>query len=60
MRAFADAWPDPAFVQEVLAQLPWGHQLMLLERAGSAVTNVELRLPKARSDLARETLKDPY
>ena len=22
MRAFAQAWPDPAFVQEVLAQLP--------------------------------------
>lgn len=31
MRAFADAWPDPAFVQEVLAQLPWYHQLTLLE-----------------------------
>nr|WP_263615064.1 hypothetical protein [Stenotrophomonas pennii] len=27
MRAFADAWPDPAFVQELLAQLPWYHQL---------------------------------
>ncbi|MCS4232307.1 putative nuclease of restriction endonuclease-like (RecB) superfamily [Stenotrophomonas maltophilia] len=95
MRAFADAWPDPAFVQEVLAQLPWYHQLTLLEklstapqriwyanqaiqhnwlrsvlalniegklleRTGSAVTNFELRLPKAHSDLARETLKDPY
>lgn len=23
MRAFAEAWPDAQFVQEVLAQLPW-------------------------------------
>ena len=32
----------------------------LLERSGSAVTNFEARLPKPQSDLARETLKDPY
>mgnify|MGYP000102411936 CR=1 FL=1 len=30
MRAFAEAWPDGQFVQEVLAQLPWYHQLALL------------------------------
>ena len=23
MRAFAEAWPDSEFVQEVLAQMPW-------------------------------------
>ena len=28
MRAFADAWPDAEFVQGVLAQLPWYHQLV--------------------------------
>jgi len=27
MRAFAEAWPDSEFVQGVLAQLPWGHNL---------------------------------
>jgi len=32
----------------------------LLERSGSAVTNFELSLPKPQSDLARESLKDPY
>jgi predicted nuclease of restriction endonuclease-like (RecB) superfamily len=32
----------------------------LLERQGKAVTNFEARLPKAQSDLARESLKDPY
>ena len=32
----------------------------LLERSGSAVTNFDLCLPKPQSDLARESLKDPY
>ena len=95
MRAFAEAWPDAEFVQGVLAQLPWYHQLALLdkladaetrrwyaskaiehnwsrnvlvmqietglrERSGTAVTNFAVCLPKPQSDLARESLKDPY
>lgn len=32
----------------------------LLEREGKAVTNFELNLPAPQSDLARDTLKDPY
>jgi predicted nuclease of restriction endonuclease-like (RecB) superfamily len=95
MRAFAEAWPDGQFVQEVLAQLPWYHQLALLdklpgpetrcwyaakaiehnwsrnvlvmqietrlfERSGKAVTNFPATLPEPQSDLARESLKDPY
>lgn len=32
----------------------------LLERSGAAVTNFDVSLPKAQSDLARESLKDPY
>ena len=95
MRSFAEAWPDGEFVQAVLAQLPWYHQLALLdklksanerrwyaakaiehnwsrnvlviqietrllERQGQAVTNFRLALPKPQSDLARESLKDPY
>lgn len=95
MRAFAEAWPDAEFVQAVLAQLPWYHQLALLdklkteaerrwyvakslehnwsrnvlvmqietrlfERSGTAITNFDDRLPKPQSDLARESLKDPY
>ena len=31
-----------------------------IEREGKAVTNFDLRLPKPQSDLARESLKDPY
>ncbi|HGG1311318.1 TPA: YhcG family protein [Yersinia enterocolitica] len=95
MRAFAEAWPDEEFVQAVLAQLPWYHQLALLDklnhpedrrwyatkaiehswsrnilvmqietgllqRSGNAVTNFDASLPQAQSDLARESLKDPY
>lgn len=32
----------------------------LLERSGKAVSNFEHHLPKPQSDLARESLKDPY
>ncbi len=95
MRSFAGAWPDAEFVQGVLAQLPWYHQLALLdklpgpgtrrwyaakaiehnwsrnilvmqietrllERSGKAVTNFTAHLPAPQSDLARESLKDPY
>jgi predicted nuclease of restriction endonuclease-like (RecB) superfamily len=95
MRAFAEAWPDAAIVQQAVAQLPWGHNLVLLdklpgpetrrwyaakavehnwsrnilvmqietrllERSGKAVTNFQASLPAAQSDLARESLKDPY
>lgn len=31
-----------------------------LERSGQATTNFDARLPKPQSDLARESLKDPY
>lgn len=95
MRAFAEAWPEEPFVQEVLAQLPWYHHLALLdklpgpetrkwyvakaiehnwsrnvlvmqiesrllERSGQAVTNFPATLPAPQSDLARESIKDPY
>ncbi|WP_374324955.1 DUF1016 N-terminal domain-containing protein [Azonexus sp.] len=32
MRAFAEAWPDEAIVQGVLAQLPCYHQIALLDK----------------------------
>ncbi|MGI4870246.1 MAG: DUF1016 N-terminal domain-containing protein [Janthinobacterium lividum] len=31
MRAFAAAWPDEQFVQQVVAQIPWGHNVRLLD-----------------------------
>ena len=95
MRAFAEAWPDAAIVQQAVGQLPWGHNLVLLtrlkdlrmrlayaqravqhgwsrnmlnihietrllEREGQALTNFEAQLPAPQSDLAHDTLKDPY
>lgn len=36
MRAFAEAWPDAEFVQGVLAQLPWYHQVALLDKLDKA------------------------
>lgn len=32
MRAFAEAWPDAAIVQQLVGQLPWGHNQVLLQR----------------------------
>ena len=43
MRAFAEAWPDDEFVQAVLAQLPWYHQLALLDKLQTAE---ERRMPR--------------
>lgn len=95
MRAFADAWPEEAIVQQPVGQLPWGHNLVLLtklkppqqrlayakralqhgwsratlqihiesrllEREGQATTNFADRLPEPGTDLARQSLKDPY
>jgi predicted nuclease of restriction endonuclease-like (RecB) superfamily len=95
MRRFAQAYPEEAFVQVTLAQIPWYHHLTLLEkvkdestrllyieatarhawsrdvlvhqiesgyhhRQGQAVTNFARTLPAADSELAQQTLKDPY
>jgi predicted nuclease of restriction endonuclease-like (RecB) superfamily len=32
MRSFAEAYPDEAFVQQAVAQMPWGHNVALLDR----------------------------
>jgi len=44
MRAFAEAWPDEAFVQQAVGQLPWGHNLVLLTK---------LKMPEQRLAYAR-------
>jgi predicted nuclease of restriction endonuclease-like (RecB) superfamily len=48
MRAFAEAWPDRAIVQQLVAQLPWGHNLRLLEA---------LKLPEERAWYARQAVE---
>ncbi len=82
-------------VQQLVAQIPWGHNIKIIsksqnieeavfylketlknswsrdildmqiksnlyERQGKAVTNFTNSLPKPKSDLASQTLKDPY
>jgi predicted nuclease of restriction endonuclease-like (RecB) superfamily len=32
MRAFAEAYPDEQIVQQVVGQIPWGHNITLLEK----------------------------
>jgi len=32
MRAFAEAWPDKAIVQQAAAQIPWFHNCLLLDK----------------------------
>ncbi len=36
MRKFAEAWPDHPIVQETLAQIPWYHNITLLEKLPTA------------------------
>ena len=40
MRAFAVAWPKQQIVQRVVAQLPWGLNLTLLERLDDPATRI--------------------
>ena len=38
MRAFAVAWPDRSFVQQLAAQMPWAHNCMLLDKISDPET----------------------
>lgn len=40
MRAFAKAWPDESFVQQPIAQIPWGHNIDLLDKLDDAQTRL--------------------
>jgi len=95
MQAFAAAYPEEEFVQQVAAQLPWFHICVIITRIkdpeerlfylkktiehgwsrnilvhqiesglhlreGTSTTNFALTLPPVQSDLAHQTLKDPY
>ena len=97
MAKFALAYPDEEFVQQPVAQIPWGHNTVLLDKLSSSeerlwyaekviengwsrnvlihqiegglyqrqaiaskITNFEARLPASQSELALQTMKDPY
>lgn len=36
MRAFAEAWPDEGFVQQAAAQIPWFHNVTIVEKVKGA------------------------
>jgi len=40
MRAFAAAWPNRAIVQRIVAQLPWRHNIALIERLDNTKTRM--------------------
>ena len=97
MAKFAEAYPDREFVQQVVAQIPWGHNIILMDKVSNPdervwyiqkaienswsrnvlvhqiesglykrqvsaekVSNFEHRLPSPQSELAIQTMKDPY
>jgi predicted nuclease of restriction endonuclease-like (RecB) superfamily len=96
MRQWYRFWStESAIALQVVAQIPWGHNLTIItkiksideavfhvqktiqnnwsrsvlthqiegglyQRQGKAITNFEATLPAPQSDLARQTLKDPY
>ncbi len=45
MRAFAEAYPDEHFVQQVVAQIPWGHNVRLLDAVKDAEDRAWYRRP---------------
>ena len=97
MAKFADTYKDKEFVQQVVAQIPWGHNVVILDKISNneervwylekilengwsrnvlvhqiesglykrqvlanKVSNFENRLPPPQSELAVQTMKDPY
>jgi predicted nuclease of restriction endonuclease-like (RecB) superfamily len=97
MSKFAAEYTDKEFVQQAVAQLPWGHNVVLLDKVSDAeqrkwyikkcgengwsrnvfihqiesglyerqaiankISNFEKRLPAPQSELAAQTMKDPY
>lgn len=97
MAKFAATYPDEEFVQQAVAQIPWSHNVTILDKAKTAeqrqwyirktlengwshsvlihqiesgvyerqaiaakVSNFEGRLPAPQSELAVQTMKDPY
>ena len=95
MLRFYHSYKDDKVLRQLVAEIPWGHNLVLLNtvkdpaerkwyiiqtrthgwsrnilvhqiesslhlRKGKAITNFKKTLPAPQSDLAKESLKDPY
>lgn len=51
MRAFADAWPDEPIVQQVVGQIPWGHNVRILDM---------VKTPPEREWYVRQTIENGW
>ncbi|MGH9444669.1 MAG: PDDEXK nuclease domain-containing protein [Terriglobia bacterium] len=51
MRAFAEAWPDEAIVQQLVAQIPWGHIVRILDY---------VKVPTQREWYIRQTIENGW
>ena len=51
MRAFAEAWPDESFVQQLVGQIPWGHNIRLLD---------QVKDPAEREWYIRQTIENGW
>lgn len=51
MRAFAEAYPDEQIVQQVVGQIPWGHNIALLEKLKNPQDRLEMELNTAIAEL---------
>lgn len=51
MRAFAEAYPDEQFVQQLVGQIPWGHNLRILD---------QLKKPEEREWYIRKTIENGW
>lgn len=97
MAKFAETYTDKEFVQQAAAQIPWGHNVAVLDKVSDSdarvwyinacrrngwsrnvlihqiesdlyarqaiadkVSNFERRLPAQQSEMAIQTMKDPY
>ncbi len=51
MRSFAENYPDEQFVQQVVGQIPWGHNVRILDKA---------KTPEEREFYIRETIENGW
>lgn len=58
MRQFADAYKDFEFAQQTVAQIPWGHNLILLERLKDKLQRLWYAQQTIEHGWSRNTLED--
>lgn len=51
MKAFAEAWPEEVFLQQVVAKIPWGHNVRLLDK---------VKDPEERVWYVRQTIENGW